>query len=87
MVESHPPSELPDLRLLAPFPALESHLAGVDWAALSDKQHSHVPYVAVLYRHLQQWILDKGGPPATYREKKELAAAIRRGAGEGGRRL
>merc|ERR1719247_157573 len=48
VVQSHPETELGDLRLTAPFPELADYAASIDLAALDDQQHAHVPYVVLL---------------------------------------
>uniref|UniRef100_A0A2P2I2D0 NEDD8-activating enzyme E1 regulatory subunit n=2 Tax=Hirondellea gigas TaxID=1518452 RepID=A0A2P2I2D0_9CRUS len=79
IIESHPDNEIADLRLLDPFPALKEHFDSIELESMSDKDHSHVPYVIVVYKFLQQWIHVHGGPPANYREKKSFALMIRDG--------
>ncbi|XP_018015689.1 NEDD8-activating enzyme E1 regulatory subunit [Hyalella azteca] len=79
IVESHPENELPDLRLLDPFPALKKYFDSVDLESLSDKDHSHTPYVVIIYKFLQKWIEEHGRPPQNYKEKKMFGLMIRDG--------
>lgn len=77
--ESHPENELPDLRLLDPFPALKKYFDAVDLESMSDKDHSHTPYVVVIYKYLTKWIEEHGSPPSNYKEKKLFAQTIKEG--------
>ena len=52
MIEAHPDNELPDLRLNKPFEELKSYCNSVDLEKLSDAEHSHVPYLVILYKFL-----------------------------------
>lgn len=79
VVESHPDSEMPDLRLDRPFPALQKYMDSLDLDSMDYKEHSHVPYVVVLYKHLQQWNAEHGEPPKNYREKKAFIELIKKG--------
>lgn len=54
VVESHPDNENPDLRLDKPFKALKDHLDPMNLEEMDLKDHSHVPYVVVLYKYLQR---------------------------------
>ncbi|KAF2358241.1 THIF-type NAD/FAD binding fold [Trinorchestia longiramus] len=79
IVESHPENEFPDLRLLNPFPALKKYFDSIDLDALSDKEHSHTPYVVIIYKFLNKWIAEHGKPPQNYKEKKLFGQMIRGG--------
>lgn len=54
VVETHPDNENPDLRLDRPFKMLKDHLDAMDLEEMDLKDHSHVPYVVVLYKYLQR---------------------------------
>lgn len=53
VIESHPDNQHPDLRLDKPFPSLAQHINSVDLKNLDLKDHANVPYIIVLYKHLQ----------------------------------
>ena len=82
IIESHPDNEMPDLRLDRPFPALEKYFDSIVLENLEFKEHSHVPYVLLLYKYLQIWKEENNGEaPKNYKEKKlfiqKLSAGIR----------
>ncbi|XP_071547570.1 NEDD8-activating enzyme E1 regulatory subunit [Panulirus ornatus] len=79
VVESHPDNEMPDLRLDRPFPALQKYMDSLDFDAMDYKEHSHVPYVVILYKYLQQWNQQHGRPPKNYKERKEFIELVRAG--------
>ena len=70
VVESHPDDQLPDLRLLAPFPELIRYCEKQDLSSMSKKDHSHTPWLVLLYHALEQWKkTHEGQPPKNYKEK------------------
>ncbi|KAL2740347.1 NEDD8-activating enzyme E1 regulatory subunit [Vespula squamosa] len=79
IVETHPDNETPDLRLDKPFGTLKKHLDSIDLDTLSFKDHSHIPYVVILYKYLSKWILNHGSLPKTYKDKQLLRETIRKG--------
>lgn len=79
IVESHPENEIPDLRLLEPFPSLKEYFESIELDSLDDKQHSHTPYVVVIYKFLQKWKQERGSLPKTYSDRKLLGQMIRDG--------
>ncbi|KAK1133526.1 hypothetical protein K0M31_011328 [Melipona bicolor] len=79
VVETHPDNEVPDLRLDKPFETLKKHVDSVNLDELSFKDHSHVPYLIVLYKFLEKWILSKRELPKSYNEKSQLKQMIREG--------
>ena len=80
IVESHPDSYHEDVRLDCPFPGLIQHMDTYDLDTLENSKHTDVPYLVILYKHLQQWKEGHDGElPKNYREKKELKEMIRRG--------
>ncbi|XP_014681577.1 PREDICTED: NEDD8-activating enzyme E1 regulatory subunit-like [Priapulus caudatus] len=73
VIESHPDSAIPDLRLLKPFPELEEYADLMDLGAMTKKDHSHTPYIIILLKYLDQWKSEHGGEvPHTYQEKKGI---------------
>ncbi|KAL9576014.1 MAG: hypothetical protein Q9212_007465 [Teloschistes hypoglaucus] len=92
IVDTHPdPVSTQDLRLLQPWPELQAFMKTKtsDLEALSDHDHSHVPYLILLLHFLEEWKSSHdGNPPSEYKEKKEFKAFIeskaRRNNPEGG---
>lgn len=78
-MESHPDNEIPDLRLDRPFPSLQKYMDNLDLEAMDNKEHSHVPYVVILYKYLQQWNQENGVPPKNYKEKKAFIEMVKTG--------
>lgn len=80
IIESHPENALDDLRLDIPFDGLKELCASVELEKLTLKQHSHIPWLIILYKYLQQWKdSHQGQPPKNYKEKNELKDMIKRG--------
>lgn len=44
-----------DLRISQPFPALKNFAMEIPLATLDKKEYSHVPYVVILIRMLEEW--------------------------------
>lgn len=55
IVETHPDSENPDLRLTTPWPALKEYFEGIDVIKLDQKARSHTPAIVILYYYLQKY--------------------------------
>nr|XP_033202932.1 NEDD8-activating enzyme E1 regulatory subunit isoform X2 [Bombus vancouverensis nearcticus] len=79
VIETHPDNETPDLRLDKPFETLKKHLDTINLDELSFKDHSHIPYLVILYKFLENWILNNGELPKTYKEKSQLKEMIKEG--------
>lgn len=79
VVETHPDNETPDLRLYRPFDTLKQHLDTINLDGLSFKDHSHVPYLVILYKFLEKWASKEGKLPKTYKEKQQLREMIKEG--------
>jgi amyloid beta precursor protein binding protein 1 len=86
VIETHPdPSTLMDLRLLKPWPELSAFAADVtnNIESMSDYEHGHLPFVAIILHFLDEWRANHdGNTPSTTREKtifrKLLEEAMRR---------
>jgi len=80
IAEPHPES-LVDLRLFNPWDELlefaASKTESID--TMTDHQHGHIPYVALLLHYLQKWKEDKGSFPNSYKEKKDFIKSIKDG--------
>ncbi|KAL1516711.1 hypothetical protein ABEB36_000587 [Hypothenemus hampei] len=72
VIEAHPDSESPDLRLDKLWPALEEYLSSINIEQLGRKEISHVPPVVILYYFLNKYKNDHGGNLPETREEKEL---------------
>ncbi|XP_014230766.1 NEDD8-activating enzyme E1 regulatory subunit [Trichogramma pretiosum] len=80
VVETHPDNEKSDLRLDKPFEALKKHFDAIDLESMDLKDHSHTPYVIILYKYLEKWRSTHGGDmPKTYAEKEEFRQMLRDG--------
>lgn len=80
VIESHPDSAHEDLRLDRPFPGLVKFANSLDLDTMNKKDHSHTPWLIVLYKYLQVWKSQHNGePPKNYREKNQLKDLIREG--------
>ena len=55
VVESHPDSAIEDLRLDDPFPSLVTFCDSLDLDSMSKKDHSHTPWLVLIYKCLQEW--------------------------------
>lgn len=76
IIESHSET-LPSLRIDKPFPALKEHALSLDLASMDPTEHSHIPYVVILVRVLEDWKKSHGGnPPKTYSERQEFKKSI-----------
>jgi len=80
IVESHPDDAINDLRLDVAFPLLTDYCDAINMAELSKKDHSHTPWLVIIYKFLQQWKEQHDGhPPKNYQEKKQMKELIRTG--------
>ncbi len=66
IIESHP-AEVPDLRLQEPWKELEEHMNSVDLDIKAEReaekvsQHSHIPWLVLLFRFYRQYKKENGG--------------------------
>lgn len=79
IIETHPDNELPDLRLDKPFEALKNFMDNLNLEEMDLKDHSHTPYVVILYKYLEKWINERGSVPKNYKEKNELKQMVKKG--------
>ncbi|KAF8874432.1 hypothetical protein BD779DRAFT_1566773 [Infundibulicybe gibba] len=76
IVESHSETA-PSLRIDKPFPALLEYCLSLDFSAMDPTDHTHIPYVIILVRALEDWKKSHdGNPPQSYAEKKAFKAGI-----------
>ncbi|CAH0546622.1 unnamed protein product [Brassicogethes aeneus] len=77
VIESHPDSENPDLRLGQPWDALKEHLDQIDVPNLDKKTRSHTPALVILYYFLKKYREEHNGLlPKTRLEKLEIKKMI-----------
>ena len=60
VIESHS-ENMPSLRIDKPFPSLLQHATSLDLANMDPTDHSHVPYVVLLVRVMEDWKSSVGG--------------------------
>lgn len=80
MIKTHPDNQNPDLRLDCPFPELKAHFDAYDLEALDLTNHLHVPYLVILYKHLEKWrndIGDSSALPEKYNQKQVIRQNIK----------
>ncbi|PFH49613.1 hypothetical protein AMATHDRAFT_4765 [Amanita thiersii Skay4041] len=76
IIESHLESS-PSLRIDKAFPALRDYALSLDFQNMDPTDHSHIPYVVILVRVLEEWRNTHNGlPPQTYPEKQAFKAKI-----------
>ncbi|KAN0082730.1 hypothetical protein V8E55_008525 [Tylopilus felleus] len=67
----------PSLRIDMPFPALRDHALALDFDAMDPTEHSHIPYIVILVRALEDWKRSHDGkPPITIPERQEFKKHI-----------
>jgi NEDD8-activating enzyme E1 regulatory subunit len=77
LLDPKPTNAPPDLRLVSSFPAFIELANSIDWTALDDKDHSHMPYPLILYKVSQDWkVCHDGKLPQTFAEKQEFRQSI-----------
>ncbi len=83
IVESKPDNSIPDLRLTQDdiFSELLEFIKPIDLSSLDNHVHGHVPFVIVLVKAMEKWLLpDESGskkqPPKTNAEKQEFKKLI-----------
>ncbi|XP_062997185.1 NEDD8-activating enzyme E1 regulatory subunit isoform X1 [Elgaria multicarinata webbii] len=80
VVESHPDNALDDLRLDNPFPELREHVQSYDLDNMEKKEHSHIPWIVIVSKYLEQWYNKNSGQiPKNYKEKEAFRQMIRQG--------
>jgi NEDD8-activating enzyme E1 regulatory subunit len=70
VIETHPDNKQQDLRLEEPFEALKEHVENIE---LGPK----VPWLIIMYKHLESYQSKYGKVPSNYKEKSELRNMIR----------
>lgn len=71
---------MPDLRLDKPFDELVSFSNSIKLEDLNDAEHSHIPYLVILYKYLQIWKSQNNGQiPKNYKEKLKFKELVKTG--------
>lgn len=60
VIESHS-ENMPSLRIDKPFPSLLQYAMSLDFANMDPTDHSHIPYVVILVRAMEEWKSSVGG--------------------------
>lgn len=93
VIESKPDSQVDDLRLTCPWPALLEYAYSFDLAAVDKHVHMHIPYVVLLLLALHEWRASLGpdtapdrlpGNAAERGAFKQVLQGMRRYQGEDG---
>ena len=71
VIESHS-TETTDFRFDTPFASLNELVASTDLTGLDGTDASHVPFVVLLFKAMEDWKRKKGKMPVDYNEKKEF---------------
>lgn len=81
VIEAHPDSESPDLRLDRPWTALRDYLDSINIEQLDQKEKSHVPPLAILHYYLTKYRISHNGELPQKRADKELLKQMIRDSG------
>lgn len=83
VIDTHPDeAAINDLRLLNPWSELREFLGHLttDMPLLDTHEHSHIPFIAILFYYINQWKSShQGSIPATAAEKREFKALVQNG--------
>ncbi|KAG6863905.1 hypothetical protein C0991_002172 [Blastosporella zonata] len=76
IIESHSETS-PSLRIDKAFPSLLDHSLSLDFATMDPTDHTHIPYVIILVRALDDWKkAHDGRAPQTYSEKTAFKKGV-----------
>ncbi|PWN53904.1 hypothetical protein IE53DRAFT_372780 [Violaceomyces palustris] len=75
IVETHPDSII-DLRLTNPFPELVAFAESFNLATTDSLTHSHIPFVVILLKKLEEWKAKNGGSPPSTKSREEFVTLI-----------
>ncbi|CAI2732209.1 unnamed protein product [Schistosoma spindalis] len=82
IVESHPDSYCPDLRLDRPFPDFVKMVNEEPLEEMTSEKLCHTPWLIIVYVFLQKFISVHGHFPRNHKEKAEIKDMISKGAVE-----
>ena len=78
IIKAHPDNTLPDLRLDQPFPELVEYCNSMDLGVMDNLEHSHTPYLIILYKALELWQQQTGLKwPSNYKEKCQIKEIVK----------
>lgn len=76
VIETHPET-IVDLRLARPWPALQKYAEEYKIKGIDSMEHSHIPYVVILLRKLQEWKQSHDGHlPIPSKDRKAFTNSI-----------
>lgn len=80
VIEAHPDNALEDFRLDCPFPELVRYMNAIKLEEMSKLEHSHTPYLVLLYKYLEEWRKANNSQwPKSYQEKRIIKQMLREG--------
>ena len=78
LLDPKPTSSPPDLRLVQTFPKFVELAESIDWKALDNQQHGHMPYPLILYQVAKEWKQTHGGNlPQSFADKQDFRNTIK----------
>jgi len=78
IIKAHPDNTHSDLRLDCPFPELVDYFNKMDLSTMDNLEHSHTPFLVVLYKALERWQEQTGQKwPKNYKEKCQIKEIVR----------
>ena len=78
IIESKPDSDQFDLRITNPFNELKSYCTNFNLTEMESTEHSHTPFVVILYQAIEQWkSIHNGNLPSTFVEKESFKGVVK----------
>lgn len=77
IIQAHPDNTLEDLRLDRPFPELIDYFDNINLSEMDHLQHSHTPYLVILYKALKTWQQTGSSWPQNYKEKCQIKELVK----------
>lgn len=78
IIESKPDSDPYDLRIANPFTELESYCQSFNMAEMKSLEHSHTPYIVILYHAIMNWRRSHNGNlPANFADKEAFKFSLK----------
>lgn len=80
IINAQPDNILEDLRLDYQFPEIQTYMDKVDMESMDKLQHSHTPYLIILYKFLEKWRKETNSEwPSSYSDRRQIRDKIREG--------